>query len=219
MKAVANQYLELIASVCVLPSDPKIQFFSSVTCSTITRGCDLGPAYWIQNLVSPVKFSTAIHNVLENIISRKAFVEIGPHSALAGPIRQTLQSVKSNDDYVSVQTRGLDSHKELLRSTGEIWLLNHPVDFEIINRGGKFIPGLPLYPWHYEQPLWFESRLSREWRMREFPHHDILGSRIIESTDQNPSWRNILRLDVVPWVKEHEVAGDIVFPGVGYICM
>jgi acyl transferase domain-containing protein len=24
---------------------------------------------------------------------------------------------------------------------------------------------------------------------------------------------------VVPWIKEHEVAGEIVFPGVGYICM
>ncbi|KAK2616898.1 hypothetical protein QQS21_000276 [Conoideocrella luteorostrata] len=78
---------------------------------------------------------------------------------------------------------------------------------------------LPLYPWHYEEPLSLESRLAAEWRLRQFPHHDLLGSRVLESTDQSPNWRNILRLDVGPWIREHEVAGDVVFPGVGYICM
>jgi acyl transferase domain-containing protein len=47
----------------------------------------------------------------------------------------------------------------------------------------------------------------------------LIGSRVLESTDQNPSWRNILRSDEIRWVKEHEVTGDVVLPGVGYVCM
>ncbi|KAK0130497.1 hypothetical protein ONS96_001016 [Cadophora gregata f. sp. sojae] len=219
MGPATSRYLELMASVNICPLDPQIPLFSSVTCSIVARGKDLGPAYWVQNLVSPVKFSTAVSSVVTNIVSRKLFVEIGPHSALAGPIRQTLQGLKSDDDYLSLQTRGSDSHKEFLRSIGEMWLRNCPVDLENITGKGEFIPALPLYPWHYDEPLWAESRLSREWRLREFPHHDILGSRVIESTDQNPSWRNILRSDVVPWIKEHEIAGEVLLPAVGYVCM
>lgn len=41
----------------------------------------------------------------------------------------------------------------------------------------------------------------------------------MESTDRNPTWRNLLHLDVVPWIKYHEIAGEVVFPGVGYIAM
>ncbi|KAL2062583.1 hypothetical protein VTL71DRAFT_5655 [Oculimacula yallundae] len=219
MKSVAAKYLEYLMDVCLTPCDPKIPFFSSVNCSIITLGAELGPAYWVENLVSPVKFSTAMQSLLVAIMSPKVFLEVGPHSALAGPIRQTLQSVKSNDHYISVQARGSNSYKDFLKSIGEMWLLKYPVDLKKLTLGGTFLPGLPLYPWYYEQPLWLESRLSKAYRLREFPHHDILGSRIIESTDQNPSWRNILRLDVVPWIKEHEVSGDIVFPGVGFICM
>lgn len=117
-------------------------------------------------------------------------------------------------------TRGQDSHASLLRALGELWSGNHSLDLAAISgTNGTFLTDLPLYPWHYEKTLWNESRLAREWRLREFPHHDILGSRVLESTDHSPSWRNLLRLDVVPWIKDHEIAGDIVFPGVGYIAM
>jgi acyl transferase domain-containing protein len=218
METIAPRYMMLMAKK-VQAMHPKIPFYSSATCDVITNGADLGPAYWVKNLVSPVKFSTAVDNILGSIVAPKVFVEIGPHSALAGPIRQTLHRFKSNDEYVNTLTRGHDSYGELLKAIGELWLTDFQLDLEAIIGDGKFLTDLPLYPWHYEEPLWYESRLSKEWRLRQFPHHDILGSRIIESTDQDPSWRNILRLDVVPWIKEHEVAGDIVFPGVGYICM
>jgi SAM-dependent methyltransferase len=78
---------------------------------------------------------------------------------------------------------------------------------------------LPLYPWHYEEPLWYESRLAKEYRLREFPHHELLGSRILESTTANPGWRNVLRLEDVAWIKDHEIEGDIILPGVSYLYM
>ncbi len=134
-------------------------------------------------------------------------------------MRQILKSAKSADEYLSVLTRGGNSHADLLGAVGELWSAGQPVDLGPVVGEGRFLVDLPLYPWHYEEPLWHESRLAREWRHRKFPHHDILGSRILETTDANPGWRNLLRLEAVPWIKEHEVAGDIVFPGVGYVAM
>ncbi|KMP02523.1 polyketide synthase [Coccidioides immitis RMSCC 2394] len=34
---------------------------------------------------------------------------------------------------------------------------------------------------------WYESRLSKEWRNRKYPYHDLLGSRVIESSNTEPA--------------------------------
>jgi acyl transferase domain-containing protein len=218
MQGVAPRYLELLRGK-VDAKDPKIPFYSSVICQLVSSGDVLGPEYWVENLTRPVRFSSAVSEILRETPVRKTFVEIGPHSALAGPIRQILSSAQSRDEYVNVLTRGQDSHADLLKALGNLWLDNYPLDLSAIIGKGTFLHNLPLYPWYYEEPLWYESRLAKEWRLRDFPHHDVLGSRILETTDHSPGWRNLLRLDVVSWIKEHEIAGDIVFPGVGYITM
>ena len=103
MEAVASRYMMLMAKK-VHAMHPKIPFYSSATCDLITNGVDLGPAYWVKNLVSPVKFSTAVSNILGSIVAPKVFIEIGPHSALAGPIRQTIQRFNSKDEYINTLT-------------------------------------------------------------------------------------------------------------------
>lgn len=218
MESLANQYLDLMS--CHLnPRDPSVPFISSVTNQVINQGAELGPSYWVQNLVSPVKFSTAMSMAINFSTSKKIFLEIGPHSTLAGPIRQILKAENSSDEYVSVLTRGKDAYEEVLRAVGQLQLQNYPVNLEQAVGRGTFLTDLPLYPWHYEEPLWHESRLAKEYRLREFPHHELLGSRILESTVFNPGWRNVLRLEDVPWIKEHEIQGDVVLPGVSYLYM
>lgn len=216
MHYVAPKYFEHMKDI--RPKDAQIPFYSSVTLDEPVKRSGFGPQYWVDNLTSPVRFSSAVSEILR-LPGPKTFLEVGPHSALAGPLRQIFKSAKANADYINVMSRGQDSQAEMLKALGSLWLGNHDLDLQAIVGRGDFLTDLPLYPWHYEERLWHESRLAREWRLREFPHHDILGSRILESTDHSPSWRNLLRLDVVSWINEHEVAGDIVFPGVGYLCM
>ncbi|KAL8747856.1 MAG: hypothetical protein Q9190_000304 [Brigantiaea leucoxantha] len=218
MNTVEDVYHKMLGNL-VAAESPKIPFYSSVNLKKITEFGALGPSYWVENLTSPVLFSSAVANILNADGPPKTFLEIGPHNALAGPIRQILRKYNSNADYYPTLIRGNDSIQETLKAAGELWLSNFEIDFNAINGEGKFLTDLPLYPWHYEEPLWVESRLSKEWRLRKHAHNDILGSRVIESTENEATWRNVLRLDEVPWIKEHEVAGDILFPGVGYVCM
>ncbi|KAI3391555.1 hypothetical protein diail_7149 [Diaporthe ilicicola] len=203
------------------PKDPQVPFYSSLTFQKIFNGSELGTQYWVDNLTSPVWFSTAISKILLQP-GRQTFVGIGPHGSLDGPLRQIFKAANTKDaGYTSVLTRGQDSHASLLKALGELWSENHSLDLGAVfgTTCGTFLNDLPLYPWHYEERIWNESRLAREWRLREFLHHDILGSRVLESTDHAPAWRNLLRLDAVPWIKDHDFAADIVFPGVGYIAM
>ena len=51
------------------------------------------------------------------------------------------------------------------------------------------------------------------------PYHDLLGVRVAESSELEPAWRNLLHLQNVPWIRDHKVGDDIVFPFAGYIAL
>ncbi|RFU77059.1 polyketide synthase [Trichoderma arundinaceum] len=218
MKRVASIYLSEMDGK-VTAADPRTLFFSSVSSEIIKHGEELDAEYWVRNLVSPVRFSSAVLNIQATIHTSKIFLEIGPHSSLAGPIRQILNSTKSTDTYINVLTRGNNADAEFLRAIGELWIHNYNIQTAKIVGDGSFLANLPRYPWHYESKLWHESRLSVEYRLREHPHHELLGSRILETTSLSPAWRNVMRLQSIPWIKDHEITGDFIVPGVAFFCM
>ncbi|KAI9759233.1 MAG: Type I Iterative PKS, partial [Geoglossum simile] len=218
MKAVEAEYQSLLGNA-IRANAPEVPFYSSVTGKIVTSDEVLSASYWSQNLVSPVLFYSAVSAIVASSSTAQIFLEIGPHSALAGPIRQILRNSEKVSDYVPTLTRNGDGMLDLLNTAGQLWTSNVGIDLSSINPPGKILTNLPTYPWHYENQYWVESRLSKEWRFRKFPHHDILGSRITESTDIEPSWRNMLRLDNVPWIRDHEIAQDILLPGAAYVAM
>ncbi|UKZ81662.1 Type I Iterative PKS [Trichoderma virens FT-333] len=100
MQLVAQEYLEAIADIqpradTTTASNAGCKMYSSVTESEVTFK-DLGPDYWVRNLVSPVRFATAIQNLMRpdaGVHSNSGdavdvLVEIGPHAALQGPATQ-----------------------------------------------------------------------------------------------------------------------------------
>ncbi|KAJ0427166.1 hypothetical protein BJY00DRAFT_307147 [Aspergillus carlsbadensis] len=248
MHPFAPAYIDLLTTAGIREAHPttSVDFFSSVTGRLVDETHRLDPAFWAQNLVSPVLFSTAMTSIRGTHPGPKIFLELGPHSTLSAPIRQILNgnhdtaaSPVPTDEYIATLTRNNNSHRDLLAALGELWLRNIPMDLPALftpsqtqtqiqkqTHPPRFLPDLPFYPWHYateanenEEKLWSETRLSREWRFRAYAHHELLGVRVLESTDENPAWRNVLRLDSVPWVKDHVVAGRVVFPAAGFVGM
>ena len=73
-----------------------ILYSSPVTGELIQSAKQLGPENWVKNMVQPVLFAQSLRNMcagLEKKAPEKFIdmtIEIGPHSALSGPIRQTL---------------------------------------------------------------------------------------------------------------------------------
>ncbi|XHG07169.1 hypothetical protein AWENTII_010330 [Aspergillus wentii] len=176
---------------------------STVTGNIITDPSELGAAYWRRNLESPVLFSGAVETIIRSgSSSHPVFVEIGPHSALSAPLRQIFQKIspQSPPEYIPTLARNDEDAKSLLLATA----------------GHVFVAG---YPWKHDQRYWSEGRACRDWRLRSLPHHELLGSRVMESTSFEPAWRNLLHLNDVPWLSDHVLQGDVIFPGAGYIAM
>jgi SAM-dependent methyltransferase len=65
----------------------------------------------------------------------------------------------------------------------------------------------------------YAPRSIKEWKKSPFPRHELLGAKNVFSTDDQPSWRNVLFFKHVPWIHEHKVAGNAVFPAAGYIAL
>ncbi|KAH1629843.1 hypothetical protein KXX39_003331 [Aspergillus fumigatus] len=201
-------------------NESMLPMYSTVTGKAIPNPAALDAEHWQKNLELPVLFSTAVDGVLaERPERRKIFLEIGTHSILSGPLRQIFTYKSSDCVYLPTLIKSESETFCLLKTAGQLYLHGHPVDFQAVNGNGHIVTNLPAYPWDRKRLNWQESRLSHNWRFRVYPNHELLGSRMLEASDLEPGWRNVLESRHVPWLSDHRVSGEVVFPCAGYIAM
>ncbi|KAI9699569.1 MAG: Type I Iterative PKS [Bogoriella megaspora] len=222
MDSLADAYFELLREELrtrqTSRKPPLIPMYSSVFNEKITSAGSLTPEYWVSNLISPVRFSMAMENALrEN--GTDLLVEVGPHSALAGPLRQICSAMGAPYNYCPTLTRYSNSTNDVLAAFGTLYQQGLKIDDSPFFPDGEVLTDLPVYPWDHSTPYWYESRTSNAWRLRRFGHHQILGLRVPQTTDKDPVWRVMLNLEDVPWMADHKVMNDIVFPFAGYVAM
>lgn len=203
------------------------KMFSSVGVSsddvTLLHGATNMPKYWRENLEKPVQFDAAMARLLDG--KAHHLIEIGPHSALKAPIQQILDDLQLKHlPYSATLVRKQDSHFRMQQLAGELFLHGHKLDWKNINqiseRNMTVLPHIPPYPWDYSGGvLWNESRPSVELRKRRFVRHEILGAQQLCGNGIDWTWRNVLRLREIPWLRDHMVETQIVFPAVGYLSM
>lgn len=214
MRGIAVQYRERLEKLCNPTSATKqsSSFFSSVTGHRLQQECDT--AYWERNMVSPVLF----HYALENLLSEEGadiLIEIGPSAAMAGPIAQILKSLPAREpatEYYSALKRGSDGAACLLDVAGRLHTANYPVRIAEVNGDSpvkgplSVIVDLPNYQWNHSIKYWQESEASKDWRFRTFPPHDLLGSKVLGTSWQAPSWKATIRLHDLPWLMDHKAS-------------
>lgn len=108
MSTVAELYHSLIAHH-LSPQAPKIPWYSTVYGRQVTEASIAGPKYFIHNMERPALFRTAALQLLRDHGENMVHLEIGPHSALAGPLRQIYQESGLTPPYVAVAERGKDA--------------------------------------------------------------------------------------------------------------
>lgn len=216
MGAVADLYSSLLAPH-LAPKAPSVPFYSTVYGRQVREGKVFGPQYWKLNMVSPVLFRTGASQMLADM-PNTVHLEIGPHSALAGPLRQIYKEAGRSAPYASVSERGEDASRVFLASLGKVYCFGITPQVPVSDKAFT-LPDLPAYPWHYEGRHWSETRVMEGYRFRKHRKHELLGQRVLESSEVEPAWRNVVRVSDVPWLADHCVEKDMVFPAAGYIAM
>ncbi|KAH9844660.1 Hybrid NRPS-PK synthetase [Teratosphaeria destructans] len=189
----------------------------------------LADQYWVDNMVKPVLFSEAIECALWRAGPFHLAVEVGPHPALKGPASQTIKKALASDlPYTGVLRRGEQDVSVFASGLGFIWAVVGPfVDFHGWRKAmfGPSVPrpmlykGLPSYAWNHNKIHWKESRPSRRYRLAEKPPHELLGRRLGDDDDSNRRWRNILKLEELPWLSGHAFQGQPLFATSAYMAV
>ncbi|KAH0317307.1 ketoacyl-synt-domain-containing protein, partial [Aureobasidium melanogenum] len=200
-----------------------IPMYSCINGKVLHRPDDVRIAYWRENLENPVNFTQALSALIEAQPTVNCLIEVGMHCALAGPIKQIRSSLGMKPEelcYLPSIVRGEDNVENVLKLSGELWAAGYPVDLTAINGPRWFVSELPTYQWSYEEGvLWTENRLSRQVRFRKHARHDLLGTLVVPSSALNPTWRNRLRIRDVPWLSDHRIGTDVLFPASGYCAL
>ncbi|KAI9640185.1 hypothetical protein NHQ30_011422 [Ciborinia camelliae] len=232
MDLVAEDYRESIKSI--IPKTRSTAVFHSSLFGRSAEASELTPSYWVDNLTCPVRFSEAVQSMLKptedgsQTAGIDALIEIGPHSALEGPLKQTLKSIGGNAikiSYVTALIRNKDAVDTTLDLAASMFMKGVNLDFEAINfpvapaRTPTVLTDLPRYSWNHSTKYWHKSRISEKHCNREFARNDIVGTLANYSNDLEPTWRNIIRADDMPWLRDHKMQSMTVYPMSGYIAM
>ena len=224
MHDIAGDYLDAIK--IIKPSENcGVQFHSSVLGRQIGTG-ELTSTYWVNNMTDPVQFVDGVQSMYSKGNGPDILIEIGPHSALEAPIKDIMKTSGSipNFRYFPSLVRNHDASLTTFSLASALHVLGCHLDFSAINdhRASRFpkpLDDLPPYPWNHSKRHWHESRLSVNHRLRRFPRGDLLGSLVDDFDENEPRWRNILRVVDIPWFTHHKVQGSLVFPATGYLAM
>ena len=229
MQVIADAYRSAISTIQPLLLIAAPVMFSSVTGSIISPE-QLGPDYWVANMVSTVQFNKAVTSAFPTGTKRRkgavdAMIEIGPHSALQGPAKQIVTNVgQSSVPYVSTLRRDEDSNTTTLEAVGFLWTIGQSMHAARINRleedEKKMVPmtDLPSYAWNHTKRYWHESPVMEQHRLHAKPRVDLLGRQSGDSNPLEPRWTNVVRQAEIPWVADHQVEGDILYPAAGMLC-
>ncbi|KAK8225326.1 beta-ketoacyl synthase domain-containing protein [Phyllosticta capitalensis] len=231
MAVFKDAYLYALQNLGTPCCKDTIAMFSSVTGELIAPE-ELSASYWVDNLVSPVNFTAAVRSLLHYSKETKkshdrtafasAFVEVGPHSALRSYLLDIFRTEDRFSDlsYTTMLRRKYDGVQTALQAMGELWTKGCAVDLSAINETPSdvsMLVDLPPYAWNHSLTFWEESHISRGYRLREKPRMDLIGYPVPGCTE--PTWRNFLRCGENPWIREHKVQGDILYPGAGMVVM
>lgn len=191
-----------------------VKMFSSVTGEEMGEQADA--LYWKSNMVCPVRFDDAVQKLVSGRGGANFLIEIGPSGALAGPIGQIkkiLSGNTANIQYFTALSRGQDSVNSLFKVAGQLFISGGSINLKNVNKDGagadtvcpQVIVDLPNYSWNHSTQYWYENEASKEWRNRLFPHHDLLGTKVLGTSWHSPSWRKTLRVEDLPWLNDHKV--------------
>ncbi|MCJ1468406.1 hypothetical protein MMC07_007034 [Pseudocyphellaria aurata] len=179
----------------------------------------------------PVQFSAVLASLAAEG-KKIRLIEVGPHSSLKGPIEQIRKAISLNEKslpYLSTLVRNEDASMRIKTLAGRLFTQGYGLVWDHVNgldilskqpRKLKILHDLAPYPWDYSSGLlWSEPRASVELRNRKHIRHELLGTAALTGNGIDFTWRNILKPSEMPWIKDHKLEDQVVFPAAGYIAI
>src|SRR5262249_38451573 len=206
MDPVRAELLPALADI--RPRRAGLPLWSTVT-GARADGTELGPDYWWRNVRQTVRFADAVNAIID--AGADAFVELSPHPVLAASVQECLRAKGKSALVSSSLRRKEDERVTMPKALGELHAAGLPVDWAGVGPEGRHAE-MPKYSWQHER-CWFMTEQARRSVMAT-DVHPLLGAPQEEAT---PAWEADLDRPPLNWLPDHQVQGQPLFPGTGYL--
>jgi hybrid polyketide synthase/nonribosomal peptide synthetase FtdB len=202
---------ELISSLSPLdPRPAQIPLYLTGRTGT-AHGTELDGRYWWHNVRDTVRFRDAVDCAVDDGFT--TFLEIGPHPVLGHAIRECLEHKGVAGRTVASIRRKAGERERMTISLAELHNLGVPIDWSQVHPRGRVV-SLPPYPWK-RQRYWAESARVEQVRRGRIDHV-LLGRR---TSHADPTWETRLDPETLPYLEDHQIQGQVIFPAAGYLEM
>lgn len=209
MEPIKDELYECLKNI--KPQPAQVALYSTVSAKR-SDGVELDADYWWKNVRNSVLFAPATNSIISD--GYDTFVEIGAHPVLTSSIQECYDEKGKSAKVFCTLRRKTDEKLTMLNVLGNLYTEGFSIDWhKIYPDGGQYIK-LPHYPWQREY-FWSESEKSKAERVGT-DTHPLLGNRL---STAHPVWENNIDIEILPFIKDHVVRGNVVYPGAAYIEM
>lgn len=188
-------------------STPVIPFVSTVTGKPETQ---FDVEYGWLNLRKPVNYQAGVETAID--MGARVFVELGPHATLAGPTVSTALSKGAQVQVLNSISRKEPDYDVFPRTLAALFVRGIAPDWTAISGQAPKQFDLPKQSWVCEAH-WTDSEESRKGLFGPAPH-PFLGER---GEGTGNSWRAEINTKAYPFLKDHRLQAETIFPGAGYV--
>lgn len=191
---------------------------------------ELEPDYWAKNLISPVRFSTAMEQLLHET-GLDVIIELGPSGTLRTHIEEIIsncaKSLVNRPLYVSALGRRANDAESFLDMFGLIFQKRgaFPLGFRAQDFANVLSPNaqpslcadLPAYPFNHQTQYKWESQSRMQ---LQDTRRDLIGRPVLTGAEPEAfRFRAMFRIDETPYLEHHRVQGAVVYPAAGMVIM
>ncbi|OLR93777.1 type I polyketide synthase [Actinokineospora bangkokensis] len=214
MDPVLAEFREVAAGLTY--HEPTIPVISDHTGAPVTTEL-ADPDYWVRHLRHAVRFADAVSIALNRGVD--TFAEVGPRPVLSSAVHEVVEAAGRTATVAPLAREGVSEDRAVLAGVGALWVAGVEVDWTPVFDGlDARRVDLPTYPFQRE----------RFWPTPATPTGDVtaagLGSAdhpllgaVVALADGGHVLSGRLSVQAQPWLADHRVLGQVLFPGTGFV--
>ncbi|MFE0272878.1 SDR family NAD(P)-dependent oxidoreductase [Streptomyces sp. NPDC058992] len=198
------------------PQRPRVPFYSTVH-KDHRRAPAFDAAYWCANLRRPVQFASAV--AAAGADRHRVYVEVSPHPVVTRSVTESLPGTLLDPVVLPTLRRDEDETTTFRTQLAALHCTGVKVDWSVLYAGGGLCdaPGLTFdrqSHWVHDPDAAGTSATTTTTSpgaaVLPGAHSEVPGERV------HHFWQADAGTEAVPWLTDHKVRGNPVFPGAGY---
>ncbi|TVP78024.1 MAG: SDR family NAD(P)-dependent oxidoreductase [Puniceicoccaceae bacterium] len=191
------------------PKPAQIPLISTVT-GQPSEGSEWNSGYWWKNVRQPVRFAAGAQALMEQ--GHTLFLEVGPHPVLGNSLQEVAAEAGKSCRPVASLRRKEAELPTMRNALAALYSLGVRPGWDVLGPGGGRFIRLPGYAWQ-RQEYWQETPDSEMDRIG-LPG-PVYQNQLIHAAQ--PTWEVEINQQFFPFLHDHGVQGQTVFPGMGYV--